>query len=142
MPSGEKAWAIPGVHSRRVGLHTVPESRPLPLPSRWGLGWRDLTLSLVGMVHVGKQVFGNCLACHLSFISMTSEHRSTVSQVITNYVAASSLPADHTLRTPTNPTVVSRHYAGMAFRRQQGLTVPWLWGLVRAMQRDEAVARL
>ena len=29
-------------------------------------------------------------------------------------------------------TRVSRHSAGMAFRRQQGLTVPWLWGLVRA----------
>ena len=30
-PSGKKDWAIPGVHSRRVGLHTVPESRQLPV---------------------------------------------------------------------------------------------------------------
>ena len=37
---GDKDWAFPGVRSRRVGLHTVPESRQLPLLPlpRGGLG--------------------------------------------------------------------------------------------------------
>lgn len=61
--------------------------------------WRRHNLSMVGRVHVAKQVMGNALAYHFTFVRPTPPQLVALRQTINGYVAWSLLPEDISLVT-------------------------------------------
>ncbi len=59
--------------------------------------WRQHTLSMVGRAHVAKQVLGNTLAFHLSFVPPTPPQLVAALRAVDGYVAWSPLPEDASL---------------------------------------------
>ena len=62
-----------------------------------GRGWQRHGLSFVGRVHVAKQVLGNALAYHLSFVPPTPPQLAALRKCIDGFTAWSLLPEDASL---------------------------------------------
>ena len=69
------------------------------IPRMKGLAaaWRRHNLSMVGRVHVAKQVLGNALAYHFTFVRPTPPQMAALRQAVNGYVAWSLLPEDASL---------------------------------------------
>ncbi|PNH05108.1 Transposon TX1 uncharacterized protein [Tetrabaena socialis] len=59
--------------------------------------WRQHELSMVGRVHVAKQVLANALVYHLCFVPPTAPQLQRVCRLLDNFVAWSFLPEDASL---------------------------------------------
>lgn len=59
--------------------------------------WRRHELSMVGRAHVAKQVLGNALAFHLSYVQPTPPQLVAARRLLDGFVAWSSLPEDVSL---------------------------------------------
>lgn len=62
-----------------------------------GRGWQRHGLSFVGRVHVAKQVLGNALAYHFSFVPPTPPQLAALRKCIDGFTAWSLLPEDASL---------------------------------------------
>ena len=62
-----------------------------------GRGWRRHGLSFVGRVHVAKQVLGNALAYHFSFVLPTPPQLAALRKCVDGFAAWSLLPEDASL---------------------------------------------
>lgn len=60
-------------------------------------GWARHGLSMVGRVHIAKQVLGNSLAYHFSFLRPTPPQLAAIRQAVNGFVATSLLPEDASL---------------------------------------------
>ncbi|HSG19125.1 MAG TPA: reverse transcriptase domain-containing protein [Burkholderiaceae bacterium] len=61
------------------------------------LRWRQHGLSMVGRVHIAKQVLGNALAYHFSFVPLTPDQLHRLQLVMDDFAAWSLLPEDVSL---------------------------------------------
>lgn len=59
--------------------------------------WREHGLSMVGRVHIAKQVLGNSLAYHFSFVPLGPELLRRLQRVMDDFAACSPLPEDVSL---------------------------------------------
>lgn len=59
--------------------------------------WRQHQLSLVGRSHIAKQILGNTLAYHLSFVQPTPPQMVAARRLVDGFVAWSTLPEDISL---------------------------------------------
>lgn len=86
-----------------------------------GKAWQALNLSLVGRVHIAKQVLAAKLAYHFSFLSPTPELLAGLIALLDAFVARSPLPEDATLVSGHTPHLRPRREVACLPRRSGGL---------------------
>ena len=83
--------------------------------------WRQHGLSLVARVHIAKQVLGNSLAFHLSFLSPSPPQLSALRQCLDGFVAWSLLPEDASLVSRGKAALLPKAVAACLDRSQGGI---------------------
>ena len=95
--------------------------------------WRH-NLSMVGRVHVAKQVLGNALAYHFTFVKPTPPQMAALRQTVNGYVAWSRLPEDVSLVTHGRAVLLPEEYLACLDTSLGGINHVHLQAFQQALQ--------
>ena len=120
LPHIPRHLGIPLAGNYRETVEGVYKARENSMRFR-GRAWQALNLSLLGRVHIAKQVLAAALAYHFTFLSPTPEQMAGLLALLDAFVARSSLPEDATLVSGRTPHLRPRREVACLPRRSGGL---------------------